>query len=325
MGFTALQLTVRFSGLVQGKGLADRDPEAAGRHPLLEVSASCVPILKRVCPKPERADPETPAVELVQVEGSWWAAGFTEVGEVTVASQNRKALSASGVADGIEDGVHPLTARSVEDKAGHGGAVGKRGGPKRGNELSLGWGRGGPEHADAALLEQLNEQGAHSARRGVNYGSLCRLQRRRHVAESIGGEALHRKGGPNGEAEIVTQREERGRRGRSELRIGAAGAWCPERDPAPEPSRVHAGTEAIHDACSLVAWDPRGRGGIVDTPAPLGVGEVDADSVEADQNLAETWLGRGMSAKGQDLRPAQGVNDDGLHARVIAVARGPAA
>ena len=90
MRLPTLKLPVRLGGLVQCEGLSERDAEGPVRDPFLELPAGSIPVLRRVGSKPEAADPETPIVELFQIDGRGRATGLAEIGQVTIATQPRR-------------------------------------------------------------------------------------------------------------------------------------------------------------------------------------------------------------------------------------------
>jgi hypothetical protein len=99
-------------------------------------------------------------------------AGLTEIDQVAIVPQHRKALRPSGSADRVENGVYAQAIRGFMNEAGQGGAVGKGRGSEGAHEFALGRGGGRAEDHHAAPLEELNEKGSHPAGGGVNQGGL---------------------------------------------------------------------------------------------------------------------------------------------------------
>jgi hypothetical protein len=124
------------------------------------------------------------------------------------------------------------------------------------------------------------------------------------MAQPVCCEALDGKSRTDGEGEVVAECEESRRRGRGILRIGSARSRGPERDPSSQPHRIHSRAQSLDDASGLVARNPGEPRGIIDAATALGVREIHADGVEADQHLAGAGLGSGMSAERQDLGAA---------------------
>jgi len=131
------------------------------------------------------------------------------------------------------------------------------------------------------------------------------------VRETVGREALGRKGCRDRHLDAVEQGEQGVGRGDRVFRVRAAGTRSPEGDATAQPATVHAITQRLDYSGGLIAGNPGQRGRVVDSPAPLGVGEVDPDRLETHQDLAGARLGIGMGAQGEDLGIAQRVDHDG--------------
>jgi hypothetical protein len=109
---------------------------------------------------------------------------------VTIATQDREALGTRGLPDGIEHGVYSPSRRGIPDSVEHARSVGEGSGAEGADDLLLSGGGRTAEDPDPAPLEKLHEQCSHASRGCVDDGGLPWCQRRRHVSQPIGREAL---------------------------------------------------------------------------------------------------------------------------------------
>lgn len=117
-----------------------------------------------------------------------------------------------GPPDGVQHRVHGGNAPDLLDLRRHPRSVGQGSGAHFPNQLDLGGGGRGAEDLHAAHAQELNEQEADAAPRGMHEGALTVGQGRREMGEPIGGQSLHRQGGRDLEGDIVGKAKERVRR-----------------------------------------------------------------------------------------------------------------
>ena len=72
------------------------------------------------------------------------------------------------------------------------------------------------------------------------------------------------------------------------------------------------GTKLFHGARRFAARD-HGEGGLVNALPKVDLDEIDAGGLNADENLARSWLRDGQVDKLQSFRPASGLDLDGFH------------
>jgi hypothetical protein len=91
--------------------------------------------------------------------------------------------------------------------------------------------------------------------------------------------------------------------------------------PRPLALAVEWRAERLDHPGALVAGYPGKRRRVIHAAAPFGIGKVDADGLETNQDLARPRLRRGMGAEGEDAWVTQGVNDDRSHAATVSQAK----
>ena len=250
--------------------------------------------------------------EADEVEGRDGAGGTTEEGEKSAGLETEEGLVEGGLADGVVDDGEAFAGGEVFDLVGEVGPGVENGvvGAGFAGELGLGFGRDGGEDAGSERFGDLGKEEAGAAGSGVDEDGVAGLDGIGGVGEVVGGHALEEGGGGLLEGHGVGDGDEAIDRGGGEFGVGAGDA--PPADTgagfeAEVGGAVDGGAEGDDRAGGFLA-EGVGEGRGVAAFAEVGVDEINAGGVDAEESFAGAGDGVGKVLEGK-LFGAAGFED----------------
>lgn len=179
------------------------------------------------------------------------------------------------------------------------------------HRAGLGLARRHPQHAGSEGLGDLHQQKADATGRGVDQRRLPRLQEVAVAGQVLRRKPLEQQGRRSFGGDVVRQRDQLVEGDRDQLGIGVRAVR--EGHPVAGPERALP-WHRLHDARPLITRDPGGLARqVVVAPAAVDVREVEADGLQPHHRVPGPGRRVGNFADLQDLRPAEPVEDEGLH------------